>query len=79
MYSLLVTRLEIVNLELQCVLIVMEDPWFCEALAVNDLIRESLETYMKTSIENILQLVTTTYYKQNSIASEWHRMQGLAH
>lgn len=78
MYSLLVARLEIVNPEFQCMLIVMEDPWFCKAHAVNDLIRESLETYMKTSIKNILQLATRTYYKQNSITSGWHRMQGLA-
>jgi hypothetical protein len=56
MYFLPVTRLEIMNPELQCVLIVMEDPWFCKTPSINDLTGESLETYMKTSIENILQL-----------------------
>jgi hypothetical protein len=76
MYSLPITMLEIVNPELQCVLIAMEDPWFCKAPTINDLTKESLETHMKTSI---LQLVTTTYYKQNSIASGWHKMQGLVH
>lgn len=78
MYSLPITRLENMNPELQCMLIAMEDPWFCKAHVVNYLTRESLETYMEKNIENILQLVTTTYYKQNSITSGWHRMQGLA-
>jgi hypothetical protein len=79
MYFLPVTRLEIVNPKLQCVFIAMEDPWFCEAPTVNDLTKESLETYMKTSIDSILQLATTTYYKQNSITSGRNRMRGLVH
>ncbi len=51
MYSLVVTRLENMNLELQCVFIVMEDPWFHRAPIVNNLTQKLLVTYTKTNIE----------------------------
>jgi hypothetical protein len=53
MYSLVVTRLEKMNLELQCMSIVMEDPWFHRALIANNLTQKLSETYTKTNIENI--------------------------